>query len=165
MNMSVGQEGMRERKRNRMWLLFLLALLLNFVCIFSSVWLAGLLQATDSVSIGMLANGKADYGVSDEPIQFSPLDAAVIEEAATDADNLRRTPTPQATQDDRVPLTPTPTAVAASPTPTASPTGTKPGSGLETPTDTETPIGTETLTMTPTRSNPPPATSTSTMVP
>ena len=91
LEMSVETEEKSPRKK-RTWLLFLFALLLNFTCIFTSVWLANIIQFSRKTIDGtMLAERSADYGVSpgDRTPQFQPLDNEIFEAIATDEANLQ----------------------------------------------------------------------------
>ncbi len=171
-----GQEK-DDRPLRRHWefLLLFLALLMSFVCIFSSTWLALIRAQPDRLPLAnMLPVSQADYGrLPAESTRFAPLNPNVGAEAATDAARLASTPvavggTPVAVVP--LPSTPTPTSRATStPTPglvaTSTPATTG-GPGLTpTPTGSLTPIGAATGTATPTPTTPGTATPTVTGTP
>jgi hypothetical protein len=124
---SFSQKDQRPLRRRWEFLLLLLALLLSFVCVFSSTWFALNIQPEDLTLANMLPVSQADYGrLSSESTPFAPLNPGVGAEAATDAARLASTPvalgdTPIAIV--LLPPTPTPTRTAT-PTPGALPVAT-----------------------------------------
>ncbi|MEJ2557552.1 MAG: hypothetical protein P8186_15260 [Anaerolineae bacterium] len=149
-----------QRLLRRRWelLLLLLALLLSFVCVFSSTWLALNVQPEDLASANMLPVSQADYGrVPRESTPFAPLNPGVGAEAATDVARLASTP---------VGVRHTPIAIVSSPTsaPTALPSPSATRALNPTPTSTILPTVTAvgTATGTPTAISPPTPTATAT---
>ncbi len=168
-----------QRPLRRRWelLLLLLALLMSFVCVFSSTWLAFNVQPEDLASANMLPVSQADYRrLSSESTSFAPLNPDVAAEAATDVARLASTPiVTRVTPIAIVLLPPTPTrtptltpmklpVATAVPTPVVSPTSVPTGLPSLTattavnPTSTSTPIPTVTAigtaTGTPTATSP-----------
>jgi hypothetical protein len=161
---SFSQKDQRPLRRRWELLLLLLALLLSFVCVFSSTWLALNVQPEDLASANMLPVSQADYGrVSRESTSFAPLNPGVGAEAATDVARLASTP---------VGVRHTPIAIVLlPPTPTSTPTRTPTATPTALPVATATPIPVRSPTSVPTALPSPSATrvlnptSTSTIVP
>jgi hypothetical protein len=130
---SFSQKDQRPLRRRWEFLLLLLALLLSFVCVFSSTWLALNVQPEDLTSANMLPVSHADYGrVSGESTLFAPLNPGVGAEAATDVARLASTP---------VGVRDTPIAIVLlPPTPTPTPTDTPTAMPTALPVATATPI-------------------------
>jgi hypothetical protein len=156
---SFSQKDQRPLRRRWEFLLLLLALLLSFVCVFSSTWFALNVQPEDLTSANMLPVSQADYGrVSRESTPFAPLNPGVGAEAATDVARLASTPvgvrdTPIAIV--LLPATPTPTPTRTpTPTPTALPVATATPIPVASPTSVPTalpsPSATRALNPTPT---------------
>ena len=136
------QNSQEKKRRNklRVWIWFLLALLVNFSCILSAGWLALNLGPAQSVSAGMLAQNEANYGVDENPMQFAPLSEDILDEIKRDAQGLQATPdtfvddgqtelipfpstrTPQPPTNTPAPaITPTAVSPTASPRPSVTP--------------------------------------------
>lgn len=174
-------DGASDRERERRdWLLFLLLLLLGFICMLVAAQLA--INPPDSwrVSAGMLSELDPDQGVGVAEVPVGPLRPEVMT-PLWDIDTVLTpaaegtlavaptivlgpphtgTPTPQGIAGASPTPTPTPTALTPSPTPTPTATGTSTPTptGTSTATSTSTPTSTPTATptSTPTPTSPPP---------
>ncbi|VAW35633.1 hypothetical protein MNBD_CHLOROFLEXI01-1864, partial [hydrothermal vent metagenome] len=114
-----------QHTRRNMYALLLLALLINFACIFLAMWLGLNLRPLRNLETSMLAQSSADYGDNSD-FEFAPLDPTIAAESELDSANLRLTTTAVSeTPIKIIPLPPTATAsLTASPTPSPTPSAT-----------------------------------------
>lgn len=139
-------QAMRNTRRN-MYAVLLFALLINFACIFSAMWLGLNLRPFRPLETSILAHTSADYGANFD-FEFAPLDPTIAAASETDSVQLRGTGTAVSLTPDSI----IPFPLAGTPTNTSYPTR-----------ETSTPIPSKTATPTPTKTNtavPPTATRT-----
>ncbi|MBU0702297.1 MAG: IPT/TIG domain-containing protein [Chloroflexi bacterium] len=174
------RENGRERER-RDWLLFLLILLLGFICMLGGAQLAINPPASWQVSAGMLSELNPDEGHEIGEVPVGPLRPEVMT-PLWDIDTIltplsegtlvvaptvvlgsppTATPTPQGVAG----ASPTPSTVPTVLTPSPTPTPTATGTSRPTPTATLTPTPTGTPTPTPTGTPTPTPTFTPTAIP
>ncbi|RMG95444.1 MAG: hypothetical protein D6706_12075, partial [Chloroflexi bacterium] len=153
----------KDEERRRWWLFLIAAILLNFVCIGLSVWLALITRPLNPIPASLIVESNVDYSRDENPVIFAPIDPGIIEEIATDEAELQATPTAIVTPNGIVPFPPTATPTHT-PTHTPTNTNTPPPTNTPQPTNTNTPTrrptNTPTFTptpITPTPTPPPPA--------
>jgi hypothetical protein len=140
-------------RRRSLWFLILMALFINVVCIFGSVWLALQTQMMETAAASMLAQGEADYS-SDALVPFAPLDESIILQVTQDGRQLQATPDAASTPVAVVPLHTVPATATATetavPSPTITPSPTNSATATPFPTASATPTTMPTDTATPT---------------